>query len=1302
MSEKKNKKHSSKDVSPKNEESFRVQYNAIPIPTCTWKRVGKEFKLINYNDAALKITEGKILDYVGRTAKEMYADQPEILKGIKRCFSERAPIRRQIHYRFKSAGKGKYLLASYNFVPPDLILVHIEDITELKHMEINLQESEERFRNLMEYIPGVSVQGYDTDGKVFYWNKASEEVYGYTSKEAIGKNLADLIIPPDIKPIFKKCLEIGKKVEKSGEFRPSEELMLLHKKGHLVPVYSMHTAVCIKGKKPLLYCVDVDLSERKKAEERLSKLNECFVSLGPDAKKNIEMIANAAGELIGGVCILYNRLEKERGLLCTWGIWNEPEGYEPEDNPEGHICYDVIKGGKEEPVIIDNMEGTKYEKTDPNVKKYKLKSYLGCPVRLKGETVGSFCICGVKKRKFTSNEIKIMGMLAQVVANEEERKHSQETLQESEERLRESEKKYHMMVEKANEAVVIAQDERLKLVNPKASEITGYSEEELLSKRFIELVHPDDRKKVLNFYKKRLGGKQPPSIYSFRIVDKKGHVHWVNISAVLFSWNGRPATLNLLSDITKQKQAEERYRILFHSSPDGICEIDEDEVTVISINHAMAKNFGCKPEDMIGKAFSDFLPKKLYDSRYKIGRKALDENKIQEFEDERAGRYFYSTFVPVISTDGKKHLQIISRDVTDQRRADRKYKTLFEFSRDAIMMLSPPSWAFTAGNPSAFKMFNAKNEKEFTASDPWTLSPEFQPDGQLSSEKAKKMIEKAMKTGSNFFEWTHKRLDGKEFPATVLLTKIELEGKQLLQATVRDITKQKEIEKSLQEAHDELEKRVKERTAELTETYEKLAESERKYRLLFDVSPIGIGLIDVEGNILDGNPAMEKITGYSMDELKSEGLGGTYVNLDDYKRLVKELQKKGRVCDWEIKLKNREGGIYYVLLDVEKIELSGWKGYITIQRDISKQKDDEQEIIRTKNRLQNVIDGASEIILAIDQNNNISTWNKTAENLTRYKQKQIVGKNLAKLKVFDRPKELEEYIKNVYEGYTSGLDLILRTRLGSKRVFRVHGSIIEKGKQLQGVILIGYDVTGDSEAHGKLLPGNGYLLTDENIKPSLDLFVGLITSKHNGLLITRGRPNNIQNMFPSIDVEIVDLSQESVEGVECIHDPNALAEKIDKFTSKHSNPVVLFDRIDYLLSNFSFEEIMNATYKINDIITRNNAILLLRLNPLILERQQFMLIKEELKTLPSKRVEDIELEDTLFDILMFVDRQSKQNVLVSYQKISQEFSISKVTTGKRLNILRDKNLVSIKMKGRLKSVSLTGKGDALLNRRMAV
>ena len=137
-----------------------------------------------------------------------------------------------------------------------------------------LLAGEERFRNLMEHIPGVSIQGYNLKGTVLYWNKASEGVYGYTAREAIGQNLCDLIIPPAIKPLFRKALELGKKTKRSGELMPPGEIMLLHKDRHLVPVYSIHTIVRVKGEKTLLFCIDVDLSERKQAEEALRRSYE--------------------------------------------------------------------------------------------------------------------------------------------------------------------------------------------------------------------------------------------------------------------------------------------------------------------------------------------------------------------------------------------------------------------------------------------------------------------------------------------------------------------------------------------------------------------------------------------------------------------------------------------------------------------------------------------------------------------------------------------------------------------------------------------------------------------------------------------------------------------------------------------------------------------------------------------------------------------------------------------------------------------------------------------------------------------
>lgn len=132
-----------------------------------------------------------------------------------------------------------------------------------------------------------------------------------------------------------------------------------------------------------------------------------------------------------------------------------------------------------------------------------------------------------------------------------------------------------------------------------------------------------------------------------------------------------------------------------------------------------------------------------------------------------------------------KSLRRAEEDITAN---EHKYRALFEASRDALMTLEPPSWGFTSGNAATLAMFRAGSEDEFISKGPQDLSPERQPDGRLSSEKAREMLGLAMARGANFFEWTHKRLDGENFDANVLLTKLELKGKAFLQATVRDIT----------------------------------------------------------------------------------------------------------------------------------------------------------------------------------------------------------------------------------------------------------------------------------------------------------------------------------------------------------------------------------------------------------------------------------------------------------------------------------------------------------------------------------
>ena len=126
----------------------------------------------------------------------------------------------------------------------------------------------------------------------------------------------------------------------------------------------------------------------------------------------------------------------------------------------------------------------------------------------------------------------------------------------SEEALRESEDKYKRIFENANEGITIAQDGMFKLINSKALEISGYSHQELMSKPFIEFVHPDDQSMVMQHHIKRLKEEEIPGIYELRFVAKNGNVKWVENNGVIVRWEGKPATLSFFTDITDRKRVE--------------------------------------------------------------------------------------------------------------------------------------------------------------------------------------------------------------------------------------------------------------------------------------------------------------------------------------------------------------------------------------------------------------------------------------------------------------------------------------------------------------------------------------------------------------------------------------------------------------------------------------------------------------------------------------------------------------------------------------------------------------------------
>ena len=126
--------------------------------------------------------------------------------------------------------------------------------------------------------------------------------------------------------------------------------------------------------------------------------------------------------------------------------------------------------------------------------------------------------------------------------------------------LRQSEEKYRLVVDNANEAIVVAQAGFIRFANPVAIAMTGYDEKEYYATAFLNLVHPDDRARVAANYARRVAGEPAENNYAFRIVTRLGDVRWLHINAVPIEWEGRAATLNFLSDITERERLQENLR----------------------------------------------------------------------------------------------------------------------------------------------------------------------------------------------------------------------------------------------------------------------------------------------------------------------------------------------------------------------------------------------------------------------------------------------------------------------------------------------------------------------------------------------------------------------------------------------------------------------------------------------------------------------------------------------------------------------------------------------------------------------
>ena len=362
----------------------------------------------------------------------------------------------------------------------------------------------------------------------------------------------------------------------------------------------------------------------------------------------------------------------------------------------------------------------------------------------------------------------------------------------------------------------------------------------------------------------------------------------------------------------------------------------------------------------------------------------------------------------------------------------------------------------------------------------------------------------------------------------------------------------------------------------------------------------------------------------------------------------------------------------------------------------------EQQALEMKEHLQNVIDSASEVIIAIDMNKRITTWNKAAEMITGYKQKDVLNWNVKKLTLFENTQKLLDLIKylstNSQPNYE---DFVITTKNSVKKILRVTGSSI-KEKQGSGVLFIGRDITREMEIHGKLLAGNSYLIPEKNNTAAVDLLVDLATSGYVGYLVTRMDPDSIKNVVSSANVQIYHLGQDRGYGYETISDPQMLLQKIKDMCGKKKNAVILLERLDYLINKYSFDKVMDVLYDINDHVAKNKGLLLLRIDSTTIEKTQMALLENELLLLPSQKIEGLTIEDEVYDILRFIYEQNQNNAIVPIKKIMGRFKLAYSTVAKRLQVLETKGLAFTKKQGKSRTVMISDKGMTFIHKRQSL
>jgi PAS domain S-box-containing protein len=440
------------------------------------------------------------------------------------------------------------------------------------------------------------------------------------------------------------------------------------------------------------------------------------------------------------------------------------------------------------------------------------------------------------------------------------------------------------------------------------------------------------------------------------------------------------------------KDSEVRYRRLFETAQDGILILDAETGQINDVNPFLADMLGYSRQQIIGRTLWEVGPFKDETTSREAFLKLQNEGYVR-YEDlplqSKTGKAVDVEFVSnVYMVNSQRVIQCNIRDITERKRAEEALQLrahLLNNATDSIMAADIEGNIIYANDTTCLTHGYTKEEMlQMNLTD--TVAPQYA--GLVS-----RRIEKITEDGYLSFESEHKRQDGTAFPMEITARTMELGGRTIILSVQRDITERKKSE-------------------------EKLADSEVRYRRLFETAQDAILILDGDtGKIIDANPFIKDLLGFSMEELLGKNMWeiGELKDTLASKISYKELHESGYVRYDHLPLVTKDGRQIAVEVVANAYQVDHTSVIQCNIRDVTERNRAEKKIQEGEEKFRSIVENSSDQIFMLDKDYKFLSINKAAADISKMSPQEMIGMSILTLFPEKTAARFSKNIKNVFD-----------------------------------------------------------------------------------------------------------------------------------------------------------------------------------------------------------------------------------------------------------------------------------------------